>query len=59
MSCRTRCDREQAPPRPVTCAACGSGPLDVVYSSTATGLHLCPACFAQRVERGPAGLADR
>ncbi|WP_447972035.1 hypothetical protein [Nitrospira sp. Kam-Ns4a] len=52
MTCRVLCDREGNWPPRVACAACGTRPLVVFYSSREAGHHLCPACFMRLAERG-------
>ena len=45
---------------PATCANCGTHNLEVFYTSSQEGVHLCPACFESRVVRQEAeeGLAS-
>jgi hypothetical protein len=36
----------------VFCSECGSGDLEVCYTSKALGPHLCPMCVQSKVECG-------
>jgi hypothetical protein len=36
----------------VFCCQCGSGDLEVCYTSKALGPHLCPTCVQSKVEWG-------
>ncbi|HEX4968615.1 MAG TPA: hypothetical protein VFV44_08850, partial [Nitrospiraceae bacterium] len=38
----------------VFCCECGSGDLEVFYTSKALGPHLCPTCIQSKVECGVA-----
>lgn len=38
----------------VFCCECGSGDLEVCYTSKALGPHLCPTCVQSKVECGMA-----
>lgn len=54
MSCRATCLQSPPPMCPVTCSDCGASDLDTFYTSSQRGIHLCPACFGSRIERGMA-----
>lgn len=37
----------------ITCGQCGKANLEVFYTSTTSGRHLCPDCFESRQKRRP------
>ena len=43
----------------VFCCECGSGDLEVCYTSKALGPHLCPTCVQSKVECGVAESMPR
>lgn len=43
----------------VFCCECGSGDLEVCYTSKALGPHLCPTCVQSKLECGVAESMPR